>query len=30
MTTLSIVIPCYNEEACLDELYARVAAVARG
>lgn len=30
MTALSIVIPCYNEEACLDTLYARVAAVARG
>jgi polyisoprenyl-phosphate glycosyltransferase len=30
MTILSIVIPCYNEESCLDELYARVAAVARG
>lgn len=29
MTALSIVIPCYNEEACLDELHARVAAVAR-
>jgi polyisoprenyl-phosphate glycosyltransferase len=29
MTALSIVIPCYNEEACLGELYARVAAVAR-
>ena len=29
MTKLSIVIPCYNEEACLDVLYARVAAVAR-
>ncbi len=25
---LSIVIPCYNEEACLGELYARVAAAA--
>lgn len=30
MTRLSIVIPCYNEEACIDELHARVAAVARG
>lgn len=29
MTKLSIVIPCYNEEACLIELHARVAAVAR-
>jgi polyisoprenyl-phosphate glycosyltransferase len=29
MTKLSIVIPCYNEDACLDELYARVATVAR-
>jgi polyisoprenyl-phosphate glycosyltransferase len=28
MTALSIVIPCYNEEACLDELYRRVSAVA--
>ncbi len=28
MTQLSIVIPCYNEEACIDELYRRVAAVA--
>lgn len=28
MTRLSIVIPCYNEEACLDELHGRVAAVA--
>jgi dolichol-phosphate mannosyltransferase len=26
---LSIVIPCYNEEACLDTLHARVAAAAR-
>ncbi len=30
MTALSIVIPCYNEDACLGELYARVATVARG
>ena len=30
MVALSVVIPCYNEEACLDELYRRVAAVARG
>lgn len=29
MTALSIVIPCFNEEACLDELHARVARVAR-
>ncbi len=28
MTQLSIVIPCYNEEACIDELYRRVAAAA--
>jgi polyisoprenyl-phosphate glycosyltransferase len=28
MTALSIVIPCYNEEDCLDELYRRVAHVA--
>lgn len=28
MTALSIVIPCYNEEDCLDELYRRVSAVA--
>jgi dolichol-phosphate mannosyltransferase len=27
--SLSIVIPCFNEEACIDELHARVAAVAR-
>lgn len=24
MTALSIVVPCYNEEACLDELYRRL------
>ena len=30
MIALSIVIPCYNEEACLDELYRRVSAVAQG
>lgn len=30
MTALSIVIPCYNEAACLDELVRRVAAVAGG
>ncbi len=29
MTTLSIVIPCYNEADCLDELCRRVAAVAQ-
>ncbi|WP_293881911.1 glycosyltransferase family 2 protein [Sphingomonas sp.] len=29
MTFLSIVIPCFNEELCLDELYRRVSAVAR-
>lgn len=29
MTALSIVIPCYNEEACLTELHRRVTAVAR-
>lgn len=29
MTALSIVIPCYNEEACLDVLHTRVSAVAR-
>jgi polyisoprenyl-phosphate glycosyltransferase len=29
MTALSIVIPCYNEAACLDELHRRVSAVAR-
>lgn len=28
MTALSIVVPCYNEAACLDELHRRVAAVA--
>src|SRR5712672_171206 len=27
-TALSIVIPCYNEEACIDELYRRVSTVA--
>lgn len=26
---LSVVIPCYNEAACLDQLYARVSAAAR-
>ncbi len=29
MTALSVVIPCYNEAACLDELYRRVSSVAR-
>jgi dolichol-phosphate mannosyltransferase len=28
MTYLSIVIPCFNEEACIDELHRRVSAVA--
>ena len=28
MTRLSIVIPCFDEEACIDELYVRVARVA--
>ncbi|MDB5720208.1 MAG: glycosyltransferase, partial [Alphaproteobacteria bacterium] len=27
---LSIVVPCYNEEACLGELHGRLSAVARG
>ena len=27
---LSIVVPCYNEEACLPELHARLSAAARG
>ncbi|MGC6751735.1 glycosyltransferase, partial [Escherichia coli] len=26
---LSVVVPCYNEEACLDMLHARVSAAAR-
>ena len=30
MTAFSIVIPCYNEAGCLDELYTRVALVAQG
>ena len=30
MVKLSVVIPCYNEEACLPELHRRVAAAARG
>ena len=29
MTALSIVVPCYNEQACLAELHARLAAAAR-
>jgi polyisoprenyl-phosphate glycosyltransferase len=29
MTALSIVIPCFNEEACLDELHRRVSAIAQ-
>lgn len=29
MTALSIVVPCYNEEACLDALHDRLAAAAR-
>ena len=29
MTALSIVIPCYNEEACIDELHRRVTAAAK-
>jgi len=29
MTALSIVIPCYNEEDCIDELHRRVSVVAR-
>lgn len=29
MVSLSVVIPCYNEEACLPELHRRVSAVAR-
>lgn len=29
MTTLSIVIPCFNEEACLQELHRRVSSAAR-
>jgi len=29
MTALSIVVPCYNEEACLDALHQRLAAAAR-
>ena len=30
MTALSIVVPCYNEEACLAALHERLSAVARG
>ncbi|NUT00098.1 MAG: glycosyltransferase family 2 protein [Sphingomonas sp.] len=30
MTALSIVVPCFNEEACLPELYRRLTAAARG
>jgi dolichol-phosphate mannosyltransferase len=30
MTALSIVVPCYNEEACLPALHERLSAVARG
>jgi polyisoprenyl-phosphate glycosyltransferase len=30
MVKLSVVIPCYNEEACLPELHRRVAAAAQG
>ena len=29
MTALSIVVPCFNEEACLGELYQRLSAAAR-
>ncbi len=29
MTALSIVVPCFNEEACLSELHARLSAAAR-
>jgi dolichol-phosphate mannosyltransferase len=29
MTALSIVVPCFNEEPCLDALYSRLAAAAR-
>ena len=29
MTALSIVVPCFNEEACLDSLYERLSAAAR-
>jgi dolichol-phosphate mannosyltransferase len=30
MTALSIVVPCFNEEACLTELHRRLSAAARG
>ena len=30
MTALSIVVPCFNEEACLGELHQRLGAAARG
>ena len=29
MTALSIVVPCFNEEACLAELHERLSAAAR-
>ena len=29
MTALSIVVPCFNEEACLPELHQRLSAAAR-
>ena len=29
MTALSIVVPCFNEEACLPELHGRLTAAAR-
>ena len=29
MTALSIVVPCYNEEACLPALHERLTAAAR-
>ena len=29
MTALSIVVPCFNEEACLDALHERLTAAAR-
>ncbi|HKH26999.1 MAG TPA: glycosyltransferase, partial [Sphingomicrobium sp.] len=28
MTTLSIIVPCFNEEACIPELYRRLTAAA--
>ena len=27
MKTISVVIPCYNEERCVDEMYSRLMAV---